>query len=497
MELILHFQTVVLCASQQRGFRESDLTEIAIHNSLAAPVIAARFARATSTQQERVGDSRGAARPDSSAAEAWQVQLAAKCRADAALKARRLVYATTQAQSLHARRNGRRLLRRSELAQHSAAAAAALAGVEPAAIEAAAHRELLDARRASSLPRVARRVHDSPASVLGMIVGEAQDAALLCGKEQLELWYVMRRAVAVEEAQHHFQEEFGRLPLAAELAMALGFPSVEALVQCVGEGQAAQRLLLQANVRLVLKMAYRWRWQQEVPMEDIVLAGMRGLEMGLQRFDPTRGAKLATAMWYYIQDGMHKGYGSMSRIVRLPQYIIDAAPAIMRAVAEYQLQNGGRVPTNEELQRLSGASLKTIARIRKAWSASELSLNVPTNKAAAADGDAVCEAGELLQDPEEALPHQAAFDMELKRAVAASLGKLAVLLPEHVKVMTKLYGLEDGVPKTSKQVGEELGMSAQRVREMKKKAMRALRTSEHALLRQLADDHQIAIAYSH
>jgi len=279
-----------------------------------------------------------------------------------------------------------------------------------------------------------------------------------CGREQDESTYVNGGlAVATTDALQLFLNEAGRWPLLSkeeEIALA---KQIER-----GDAEAKERMI-NSNLRLVVSIAKRYQGHG-LSLLDLIQEGIIGLIRAVEKFDWRRGFKFSTYATWWIRQAVQRGVANKSRTIRIPVHIADREQKIARAERTLAPKLG-RQPTDEEIAEQAKLPLKQLREVREAARAIT-SLDRPLGaESDAAFGDLF--ASEHAQ-PEEELTVSLEQDV-LHRAVSQ--------LPDREQeVLKRRYGLNgDRDPASLEAIGRELGITRERVRQIKEKALSRLR----------------------
>ncbi|HVP02102.1 MAG TPA: RNA polymerase sigma factor RpoD/SigA [Solirubrobacteraceae bacterium] len=251
-----------------------------------------------------------------------------------------------------------------------------------------------------------------------------------------------------------FNRALRRPPLAAEEERQL------ARLAADGDVKARDRLI-EGNVRLVVGLARAYRGRG-VPHADLVQEGMMGLMRALDGFDPSLGHRLSTYATWWVRRSM-LGAINAAPSIRLPREGRRALAAIARAERELSAHGSPR-PDSDALATLTGLSLRRVERLRSAPHV-VASLDAPV-------ADSETPLVEFLADPR-APEVTLAFDRaEARRELGAALACLC----ERVRRVIELrFGLEGGAPQTHQQIGQVLGITAERSRQLEAEGLRRLR----------------------
>ncbi len=236
------------------------------------------------------------------------------------------------------------------------------------------------------------------------------------------------------------------------------------LEKLVAEGEKARKKLIEANFRLVISIAKRYA-KRGVPFSDLVQEGNIGLIHAADKFDYRRGFKFSTYATWWIRQGVTRAIADQGRTVRLPVHLWEKVNKMTRASQELQ-QELGREPTRAELARAlktTPAKVERMMRIAK----EPTSLDTPVGE----EGEVSL--GDFIADEEALEPHDAAFKRILKEEMARALDSLT---PNEARVLQLRYGLNDGEANTLEEVGDKMGYTRERIRQLEIQALRKLRT---------------------
>ena len=232
----------------------------------------------------------------------------------------------------------------------------------------------------------------------------------------------------------------------------------------------AFQILVTHNLRFVVAMAKKFQGQG-VPFEDLINEGNLGLIRAVKTFDETRGFKFISYAVWWITQRIRTAIQKTGRTVRLPSHITESMGKLYRQSLELE-QEFEREPTTEELAEITDTTIKWIEDLVKAYTGP-----VSLEDSSAEDRPLI----EYLtsKDPR---PEMQLMQESLKNEIITLINTLK---EREALVLSEYYGLGEDDPKTLEQIGEILGLSSERIRQIKERALQRLRKSTTSQLLKL------------
>ena len=261
--------------------------------------------------------------------------------------------------------------------------------------------------------------------------------------------------------------EIGRIPLLTPQQ------EIELAAKIKKGDRKARALMINSNLRFVVTIAQDYA-NLGLPLLDIISEGNIGLMIAVDRFDPSRGAKLSTYAAWWIRQTIKRALSNQGKTIRLPVHLGDKILKVRRAALQMS-EELGREPTDDELGEEIGIASRKVSQLKTA-SIRPASLDAPIGD------DDLTEFGESVADEEARTPFELLREKDLHNKVD---GLLDELNDREKKIISQRFGFGGGERKTLQQIGNKLGVSRERIRQLESIALaklrRALRQEEDTI----------------
>jgi len=288
------------------------------------------------------------------------------------------------------------------------------------------------------------------AKATGSLVVEAEE-------DETEVDLSVPEGVGIDDPVRMYLKEIGRVPLlTAEEEIDLA-----KRMQAGDEG--AKRRLAEANLRLVVSIAKRYVGRGMLFL-DLIQEGNLGLIKAVEKFDYTKGFKFSTYATWWIRQAITRAIADQARTIRIPVHMVETINKLIR-VSRQLLQELGREPSPEEIANVMEIPVERVREIMKI-AQEPVSLETPIGE------EEDSHLGDFIPDEDAPAPSEAASFILLKEQLEEVL---ETLTPREEKVLRLRFGLDDGRTRTLEEVGQEFGVTRERIRQIEAKALRKLR----------------------
>jgi len=280
--------------------------------------------------------------------------------------------------------------------------------------------------------------------------------------------------LSLDDPVRMYLKEIGRVPLLSmeqEKSLAMRIEAGELELQkngtadsrLVADGEEAKRQLTEANLRLVVSIAKKYVGRGMLFL-DLIQEGNLGLIRAVEKFDYRKGYKFSTYATWWIRQAITRALADQARTIRIPVHMVETINRLIK-VSRQLLQELGREPSVEEIAEAMALTPEKVREVMKI-SQEPISLETPIGE------EEDSHLGDFIEDQEAVAPAEAASVMLLKEKMADVLQNLT---ERERKVLVLRFGLEDGHQRTLEEVGQEFGVTRERIRQIEAKALRKLR----------------------
>lgn len=291
----------------------------------------------------------------------------------------------------------------------------------------------------------------------GNDIGPDDDSNLKDDEDDIDIDLSIPEGINIDDPVRMYLKEIGRVPL-------LSADEEIKLAKRMEDGDLeAQKRLAEANLRLVVSIAKRYVGRGMLFL-DLIQEGNLGLIKAVEKFDYNKGYKFSTYATWWIRQAITRAIADQARTIRIPVHMVETINKLIR-VSRQLLQSLGREPSPEEIAKEMDVSVDRVREIMKI-AQEPVSLETPIGE------EEDSHLGDFIEDHDAPAPAEAASFVLLKEQLEDVLDTLT---EREEKVLSLRFGLDDGRARTLEEVGQNFGVTRERIRQIEAKALRKLR----------------------
>ena len=291
----------------------------------------------------------------------------------------------------------------------------------------------------------------------GNDIGPDDDSNLKDDEDDIDIDLSIPEGINIDDPVRMYLKEIGRVPLLS------AYEEIKLAKRMEDGDLEAQKRLAEANLRLVVSIAKRYVGRGMLFL-DLIQEGNLGLIKAVEKFDYNKGYKFSTYATWWIRQAITRAIADQARTIRIPVHMVETINKLIR-VSRQLLQSLGREPSPEEIAKEMDVSVDRVREIMKI-AQEPVSLETPIGE------EEDSHLGDFIEDHDAPAPAEAASFVLLKEQLEDVLDTLT---EREEKVLRLRFGLDDGRARTLEEVGQNFGVTRERIRQIEAKALRKLR----------------------
>ena len=310
-----------------------------------------------------------------------------------------------------------------------------------------------------------QRKHKSSRDIIGIFLSEIGRFPILTAEQEIQYGKKIQQMLMLLEEKEKLKAQLDCEPTIDQWASFMQL-SREVLSKQLQQGRIAKRKMIESNLRLVVHVAKKYQ-DRDMEFLDLIQEGSLGLERGVEKFDPTKGYKFSTYAYWWIRQGITRGIAEKARTVRLPVHMTEKLNKIKRTQTELSQKLGYTPNVAQIAQALSLSTDQIRECLRLIRKPKSLDMRIGEERDTELKDMLKCES----------FSSESYVEAELLRENIKKL--LSELAPKEQQVITLRFGLIDGNELTLSQIGERLGLSRERIRQIQQRALKKLRKHKY------------------
>ncbi|MEH2105124.1 RpoD/SigA family RNA polymerase sigma factor [Nostoc sp.] len=304
------------------------------------------------------------------------------------------------------------------------------------------------------------KVSQSPTDTVRAYLQEIGRIPLLTQEQEIFFAQQVQQMMKILAESEKLTVELNRTPTLSEWANQMQLSEQE-LLQQLNQGKKAKQKMIASNLRLVVSIAKQYQ-RRNLELMDLIQEGTLGLERGVEKFNPALGYRFSTYVYWWIRQGITRAIAQQGRAIRLPIHINEKLNKIKRVQRELS-QKLGRIPTSTEIA--NALSLKP-SQIRDFLLLARQTISLDLQVGADKD----IQLQDLIEDyrySDNGYTNREYLNQEVEAL-------LSNLTRQQQEVLNLHFGLTDGDELSLEQIGQRMGISRERVRQIEKQALQLL-----------------------
>jgi RNA polymerase primary sigma factor len=232
-----------------------------------------------------------------------------------------------------------------------------------------------------------------------------------------------------------------------------------------GGDEAAREQMIKANLRLVVSVAKEFL-NRGLPFMDLIAEGNIGLMRGIEKFDPEQGNRFSTYGVHWIKQSIRRALVNSSKTVRIPSYMVELISQFKQKANEMTMKAGGKKPDTRIIAKEVGLTDDQLDMMRAA-------LNSTTQSSDFRSADGEASLTDMIADQRSPDPAEEAMTANEIMMLQEMLEGIS---EREAKILKMRYGIDHDHPMTLSEIGEELGLTRERIRQIENNAIRTLQT---------------------